>query len=238
MPGSTNYFLNGLPTAARSAVEPHLVPIDLTQEAILHEVGEPVKTIYFPESGLISLVALLQTGEAIEVAMIGLDGVAGGASALRDTTAVCRAVVQIAGKASTIDARTMRRIVRTDFAMQEAIARFDQLIFMQTVQSTACIAAHNVSARLAKWLLRCRDLTMSDELDLTQEFLGDMLAVRRASVSITANALQKAGLIKYARGHITITDPEGLREAACECYDVVRHGNRKMRRPSVLNGDL
>lgn len=146
--------------------------------------------------------------------MIGMGGVVGGASALREAVAVCRSVVQIAGTALSINAGKLQEIARHYVDLQEAIARFDQLIFMQAVQSTACIAAHNVDARLAKWLLRCRDLTMSDDLNLTQEFLGDVLAVRRASVSVTAAELRKAGLIKYSRGHIRVTDPAGLKEVA------------------------
>jgi CRP-like cAMP-binding protein len=227
---STNYFLNGLSNEARAAIEPHLVPFEMRQETILHDEGDLITTVYFPESGLISLVALLQSGEAIEVAMVGMDGVVGGAGAVGDATAICRSVVQIAGSAMSISAGKLHEIAQSDAGLQQAVARFDQLIFLQTVQSSACIAAHNVSARLSKWLLRCRDLTTSDELDLTQEFLGQMLAVRRASVSVVAAELQKSGLIKYARGHIKITDPEGLENAACECYGVIRQGMKRLRR--------
>lgn len=232
MAKSSNYFLNGLSNGARAAIEAHLVPFEMQQGAILHDEGDLIETVYFPESGLISLVALLQSGEAIEVAMVGMDGVAGGAGAIGDATAICRSVVQIAGSAMSIRANKLHEIAQSDAELQQAVARFDRLIFLQTAQSSACIAAHNVSARLAKWLLRCRDLTKSDELDLTQEFLGEMLAVRRASVSVVASELQKCGLIKYARGHIKITDPEGLENAACECYGVIRQGMKRLRRPS------
>jgi CRP-like cAMP-binding protein len=227
-PNST--FLQFVSSEARTLLAPHLDTVALPQAMVLHDAGELIDTVYFPTAGVISLVAILLSGESIEIAMVGHDGVVGGASALGETRAACRAVVQIAGAALSMKSKTLREIARKDFDLQDSLFRYDQLIFLQTVQSTACISSHNVEARLARWLLRCRDLSGSKDLRLTQEFLADMLGVRRASVSVVAHTLQAAGFIKYSRGHIRITNADGLHEASCECYNSIREATQRAHR--------
>jgi CRP-like cAMP-binding protein len=130
--------------------------------------------------------------------------------------------VQIAGTATALDSHRLRGLADTSAACRTALFRHEQLVLVQAQQSAACNATHMIDARLARWLLRCRDLHGSDDLLLTQEFISQMLGVRRTSVSVVANTLQQAGFVRYRRGHIRILDLEGLQETACECYQTVK----------------
>jgi CRP-like cAMP-binding protein len=132
---------------------------------------------------------------------------------------------------STLDVQWLREVAEASVTFRTTLIRHEQVLFAQAQQSAACNASHTVEARLARWLLRCRDLTGGDTLELTQEFLGQMLGVRRTSVSLVANTLQKAGLITYSRGHIKVTNLKGLSDTSCECYATVKsHYDR------LLNG--
>lgn len=222
MPYSSNSVLNALPAPDIAVLRPHLRTVDLPQETILFEVGDAIHQVYFPHSGIVSLVVSLASGETIESAMIGRESLVGGSAGLNGHESVCKAVVQIAGSASVVDADWLRSLALTSAACRATLFRHEQLILVQAQQSAACNATHAVEARLARWLLRARDLQGSDDLVLTQEFLGQMLGVRRTSVSVVANTFQQAGFIRYSRGHIRILDLEGLRETACECYQTVR----------------
>jgi CRP-like cAMP-binding protein len=141
--------------------------------------------------------------------------------------------VQIAGEASVLDLSHLRKIAERSTIFRTTLIRHEQLILVQAQQSAACNVSHTLEARLARWLLRCRDLMASDSLELTQEFLGQMLGVRRTSVTLVASTLQQAGMIRYRRGHIHILDAESLQEAACECYQTVKsHSDRLLNGPS------
>ena len=222
MPQSPNLFLNALPAKDGAALRPHLRPVDLPQGEILFDVGDTIQQVYFPHSGLISMVVSLASGETIESAMIGRESVAGGSAGLNGQLSVSKAIVQIAGAGCVLDAERLHGVAATSAACRGALFRHEQLILVQAQQSAACHATHTVEARLARWLLRARDVMASDDLALTQEFLGQMLGVRRTSVSDVANTFQQAGLIRYSRGHIRILDLEGLSETACECYHTVK----------------
>jgi CRP-like cAMP-binding protein len=154
--------------------------------------------------------------------MIGRDGLVGGAYALGTRASLFKAIVQIQGRASVVDAARLVDAAEKSATLRAMMFRHEQIILVQAQQSAACNATHMVEARLSRWLLRCRDLQASDDLNLTQEFLGQMLGVRRTSVSVVAHTLQQAGLIRYARGHIRILDLAGLQAAACECYESVK----------------
>ena len=170
----------------------------------------------------------LASGETIETGMIGRDSLLGGSSALDGKVSLNKAIVQIAGAASALGLDHLRSVADVSVAFRTTLIRHEQLILVQAQQSAACNITHTMEARLARWLMRCRDLMDSDELALTQEFIGQMLGVRRPSVSITAGALQEAGLIRYSRGHIQILEVEGLRAAACECYETVRSQSERL----------
>jgi CRP-like cAMP-binding protein len=198
---------------------------------VLFEVGDPITQIYFPHSGVVSLVVPLESGETIESAMIGRESLVGGSAGLNGQASVCKAIVQMAGAASVLDVEKFRSVADASGACRTALFKHEQLILVQAQQSAACNAIHSVEARLARWLLRCRDLHGGDDLHLTQEFISQMLGVRRTSVSVIANTLQQAGFLRYSRGHIRILNLEGLRETSCECYDTVRsHADRLVGR--------
>jgi CRP-like cAMP-binding protein len=222
-----NNFLASLPAKEFESLRPHLKPFDLVHEALLFDAGETLKWVYLPHSGVISLVVGLQNGQLIEAAMVGRDSLVGGSAVLDGGVALNRGIVQVEGTASILDAKTLREIADRSAAVRTMLMRHEQALFAQAQQSAACNASHSVEARLSRWLLRTRDLTGGDMLGLTQEFLAQMLGVRRTSVSLVDTALQDAGLIRYSRGRIEITNLEGLRATSCECYATVKsHSDR------------
>lgn len=191
--------------------------------------GEPLTHIYFPHSGIISLVVRLVEGETVEATMIGYDSVFGASAALDGGIAPNEAIVQLPGFASILEVPQLRKAGEKSVALRTTLIRHEQAPFAQAMQSVACNSSHTVEARLSRWLLRARDITGSDDLLLTQEFLAQMLGVQRSSVSIVANTLQRAGLLRYARGHIEITNSDGLKDTACECYEAVKARYEKLR---------
>jgi CRP-like cAMP-binding protein len=178
--------------------------------------------VYFPEDCVVSLVVILEGGDAVEAAMVGRDGVLGASAALDGKISLSRAVLQIGGTALACDSEALKRVAMQSEVMLSLLIRHEQTVYAQAQQSAACNVAHNLEARLCRWLLRARDLSGSDTLAFTQEFLAEMLGAGRPSVSVTAHTLQQAGLIKYARGKIHILNLDGLRESACECYETVK----------------
>ena len=211
----------------RSLTEPHsLLPhvrlIELPQEMELFSAGGSIDRVIFPHAGIVSIVVRLATGEMIGVAMIGREGVVGGLAAVEEGMGIGRPVVQIAGTASAIDVSHVRDLAERDSDFRATLIRHEQVLLAQSQQSAACNATHPIEARLCRWLLRCRDLIGSDEIFLTQEFIAQMLGVRRTSVTLAARNIQHCGLIKYNRGHIRILNPKGLLDEACECYETVK----------------
>ena len=153
--------------------------------------------------------------------MVGRDGVVGASSALDGKISLSRAIVQLAGSALVCDGSALKAAAMQSRSLLSILIRHEQTVYAQAQQSAACMAAHDVQERLSRWLLRARDLAQSDTLQFTQEFLAEMLGVRRTSVTATAHRLQEAGIIKYSRGRIQILDVEALSESACECYATV-----------------
>jgi CRP-like cAMP-binding protein len=222
-----NNFLASLPAKDFELLRPHLKPFDLVHEELLFDAGETLNRVYLPHSGVISLVVGLADGQLIEAAMVGRDSLVGGSAALDGGIALNRGIVQVEGIATILDVKTLREIADESVAFRTMLIRHEQVLFAQAQQSAACNASHTVEARMSRWLLRTRDLTGSDMLGLTQEYLAQMLGVRRTSVSLVANTLQDAGLIRYSRGRIEITNLEGLRATSCECYETVKsHSDR------------
>jgi CRP-like cAMP-binding protein len=222
MEQSSNQLLASLPPNVFASLVPHLRTVKLTLGDIAAEAGGEVKHAYFPHSGVISLVVELDVGQMIETAMVGCDGVLNASSALDGKISMNKGIVQLSGEASIIDVNHLRKIAKDYESFRSLLIRHDQVLFAQAQQSAACNASHSVESRMCRWLLRMRDLADSDDLTLTQEFLAQMLGVRRPSVSIVAGTLQKAGLIRYRRGHIRILDQQGLKDGSCECYQTVK----------------
>ena len=219
---SPNGLLASLPPADFVTLKPHLETVELKHEAVLFGTGDPVDRVYLPHSGVISLVVNLPSGEMIETGMIGRDSLVGGSSALDGKISLNTAIVQIPGEASVLPLDRMRAFADSSSAFRTTLIRHEQVILIQAQQAAACNATHKVENRLARWLLRCRDLVGGDNLDLTQEFVSQMLGVQRTSVTIVAQTLQTAGLIRYKRGRVHIVDVDGLRDTACDCYHAVK----------------
>ncbi|WP_247504612.1 Crp/Fnr family transcriptional regulator [Bradyrhizobium sp. 1] len=223
-----NAILASLSASDAAALRPHLKPTHLQQKTVLYEAGDTIDSVYFPLGAVVSLVVTLATGETTEAAMVGRDGAVGMASALDGRVAMSRAIVQLGGDAMVCDPAAFSGAALQSQSLISRIMRHEQTLFAQAQQSTACMANHEVDARLCRWMLRARDLSGSDQLPFTQEFLAEMLGVRRTSVTTVARTLQEAGLIKYTRGKIEIRDVEGLREGACECYETVKEQHRHL----------
>jgi CRP-like cAMP-binding protein len=217
----TNLLLASLSAADLKLLEPHLKPLELPQHKVLWEAGQSVSAVYFPYDAVVSLVVTLSSGEAIEAAMVGRDGVVGALAALDGRISLSRAVVQISGHGASCDVEALKQATMQSATLYSLLIRHEQVVYAQAQQSAACNAMHTIEERLARWLLRARDLSRSDTLPFTQEFLAELLGVRRTSVSTVAHTLQQAGFLKYARGRIHIVNLEGLQESACECYYTV-----------------
>ncbi len=217
-----NLLLASLSAENAALLQPHLKRVHLEQTKILYGSGDTVHAVYFPLTAIVSLVVVLSSGETVEAAMVGRDGVVGAASALDGKISLSRAIIQIAGDAMICDSNTLKRIAIENPSLLSLLVRHEQTVYAQAQQSAACMATHDVEERLCRWMLRARDLAGSDLLPFTQEFLAEMLGVRRTSVSLVAHSLQQAGMIKYSRGKIQIVDLEALQQTACECYFTVK----------------
>jgi CRP-like cAMP-binding protein len=208
--------------------------VDLVSENILVEVGEPLRRAYLPHRGVISLVVKLAKGEHVQIAMIGPDSVFGSFSALGDSTALNSAVVLVPGIASTLDLDRLRAAADQSPSFRTALVRHGLAIYAQIQQTAGCNASHTVESRLARCLLQTHDLSGGSKLVLTQESMAQMIGARRNSVSLVANTLQQAHVIHYSRGHIEITNLDGLSKTACECYATVKAQRDRLLRPRCL----
>jgi CRP-like cAMP-binding protein len=217
-----NLLLASLSPGDLAALQPHLKLVHFEQEKVLFEAGDTIDATYFPTSAVISIVVTLSSGQVVEAAMVGRDGVVGASAALDGKMALSRAIVQLSGEAIVCGLAGLRGAAMQSQSLLSLLIRHEQTLYAQAQQSAACMAAHHVDARLCRWLLRSRDLSQSDTLLFTQEFLAEMLGVNRTSVTVVAHTLQQAGIINYTRGKIRITNLEGLRDAACECYETVK----------------
>jgi CRP-like cAMP-binding protein len=217
-----NRLLQALPAAEFQSLSPHLETVELTKGAALAEAGLPLQYVYLPHSGVISMMVSLLEGQTVEVAMLGRDSLVGAAAAFDAGPALTDTIVVVPGTASVLKAEDFRTVTDRSTVLRKLLARHEQALLVQIQQSAACNASHSVEARLSRLLLRARDLCDSEGLPLTQEFLAQMIGVRRNAVSIVAHAFQQAGLVSYSRGHIEIRDIDGLRRTSCECYAAVR----------------
>jgi len=217
-----NLLLSMLSPSDRKTLEPHMKLARFEQQHVLFDADEQIGQVYFPINAVISLVVTLSTGETIEAAMVGMDGVVGASAALNGKVSLSRGIVQLSGDIVVCDIDALKSVALQNPKLLSLLIRHEQTVYAQAQQSAACFATHLVEARLCRWLLRARDLSNSDNLPFTQEYLGQMLGVRRTSVTAVAHTLQEAGLIKYARGKIQIVDAKELQESACECYGSVK----------------
>lgn len=219
---TSNRFLAALPRDDFALLAPHLRQVSLVRGVILHDAGEEIEHVYFPHDAMVSLVAVMQTGTTVETATVGRGGVIGYTTGIGGRRAFGRAIVQLPGAASQLPRAQFHSAVSKSKAIHELVVRYNELLITQIQQSVACNALHTLEARLCRWLLQSHDCVDGNAIPLTQEFLGQMLGVRRTSVTIAARLLQSAGMIRYHRGLIEVVDRPALEEIACECYRVLK----------------
>jgi CRP-like cAMP-binding protein len=234
LPHSSNRVLASLVEAEFTTLLPHLRSVVLPQEMVLFGTGDIIDHVYFPHAGVVSIVVQLASGPIIEAAMIGRESVVGGLSALYSNISINRAIVQVAGAATVVDVGHVRHLAEQSAGFRTTLIKHEQVLLAQSQQSVACNATHAIEARLSRWLLRCRDLVGSDDLPLTQEFIAQMLGVRRTSVTLVAKTLQQAGFVRYRRGRICVINLAGLTESACECYGTVKAISDRLIGPSPI----
>ncbi|MDB5616699.1 Crp/Fnr family transcriptional regulator [Tardiphaga sp.] len=213
-----NHLLAVLPGETLALMRSHFTILTLKQGAVLYEAGDEVEHVYFPHSGMVSVLAVMQNGKAIETATIGREGVVGAMAGLGLYTSMVRAVVQLPMTVSRISAARFRHVVALSKSVENICIRYNEVLLTQARLTAACNALHPVDARFCRWLLQSADRAESATLPLTQELLSEMLGVRRTSVTDVAGRLQKEGLISFSRGVIQILDRPALEAMTCECY--------------------
>lgn len=217
-----NLLLAALPQADLEGLRPHLEFEKMPLGAVLHESGSQVREVYFPVSGLVSLLYTLADGSTTEIAVVGNDGCVGIAILLGGGATPNRAVVQIAGFAYRINAATILDKFHRSGAIQLTLLRYIQTLITQMSQTVVCNRHHTVEQQLCRWLLLSLDRVPGNEVRMTQELISNMLGVRRTGITQAARILRDAGLIEYRRGRITVRDRGKLQGHACECYAAVR----------------
>jgi len=216
-----NHLLESLPDAERESLMEHLRPAHLMVKTVLFDPGQPIPFVYFPVDGVISLVTPLADGNIVEVATIGNEGIVGVPLVFGGSLAV-RAISQVGGRTLRMDAGEFIRGLERLTEFRALVQRYVQALFGQISQAAACNRLHSNEERLSRWLLMSHDRVGTDTFPITHEFLGQMLGSRRATVTLSAGLLQSAGLIRYHRGRVTISDREGLESVSCECYGIIK----------------
>jgi CRP-like cAMP-binding protein len=216
-----NSLLAALPGKNYQRLLPGLEPVTLNFGDVLYETGQKMQHVYFPDNSLVSLLTVVNGRMALEVGMVGREGMVGLPLALGSDVSPVRALVQGAGTAMRMKSARFSREIRKSPQLQHGVYGYANALMAQVSQTAACNRFHVVEARLARWLLMTRDRMRSKDFRLTQEFLSHMLGVRRVGVTNAARALQNRKLIDYSRGKISILDDKGLEAAACECYALV-----------------
>jgi CRP-like cAMP-binding protein len=216
-----NKLLASLPREDFDRLFPHLSTVSLQQGTVLFEAGDEVDQIYFPHDGMLSLLAVLRDGKAIETATVGREGVVGAMAGLGLYKSLVRVVVQMPLACSKIAATHFRTAAAASDAIRNLCIRYNEVLLSQARVTAACNALHPIEARFCRWLLQSADRSASDTVALTQEFLAEMLGVRRTSVTEVASKVQNAGVITYSRGVIRILDRPALMRMSCECYETL-----------------
>lgn len=211
-----------MPAPLFAELQVQLQRVELTTGEDIALPGTPWTHVWFPESCILSVVNEMQDGGTVEVGTIGNEGVAGLPALMDASTSESRVFAQLAGVAHRVPVEAIMSLMDREREVRRLVNRYAQAYLSQVAQGAACNRLHGIEQRCARWLLLTRDRVESDRFALKQEFLSDMLGVRRAGVSVAASTLQNAGLIRYSRGVIEVLDREGLVAASCECYGIIR----------------
>jgi CRP-like cAMP-binding protein len=213
-----NKLLSALPRSQLDQLAPHLSTKELPQGLVLLEAGEEFAQVYFPHSGMLSLLVVMSDGKGIEVATVGREGVVGAMAGLSLYRSLVRVVVQLPMAVTMIAASQFRKAVDSSAEVRDLCLGYNEVLLQQARVTAACNAVHPVESRFCRWLLQSADRAESNTVQLTQEFLAEMLGVRRTSVTEVASNIQRLGAITYSRGVIHIVDRPALEGLACECY--------------------
>jgi hypothetical protein len=229
-PGSViwNKILRLLPEAEISAVMERSELVTVKSKELIFEPGERLKYVHFPEDCVISLVTVMEDGDQVEAMTVGNDGFSGIPLFHGVDTSPNRGIGQITGLARRVDAKDFRELVERCTMLHGLLHRYSEFVYETVAQSAACNRLHVIEQRCARWLLMSHDRVGRDSFDLTQEFLAEMLGVRRPGVTVAMGILEKSGLIAHARGNITIVDRAGLERVSCECYRTIRTRQAKL----------
>lgn len=217
-----NHLLAALPACEYDRILPHLEHVNMVLGDVLYESGAQMRHVYFPTSSIVSLLYVMEDGASAEIAVVGNEGVVGVSLFMGGETTPSRAVVQSAGNAYRLKGQTLKTEFYLAGPMQRLLLRYTQSLLTQMAQTAVCNRHHTLDQQLCRWLLLSLDRLHSSELIMTQELIANMLGVRREGVTEAAGNLQRAGLIEYHRGHITVLDRPGLEARSCECYAVVK----------------
>jgi CRP-like cAMP-binding protein len=217
-----NHLLAGLAHDGLAALTPRLARVALTSRQIVYAADQPIDAVYFLESGMVSLICAMDDGMQAEAGNIGNEGMLGASLLSGESNSYVDAVVQMPGTALRMGADAFRHELAANALLRACVSRYRDGLMAQVMQNAACNGHHGIEQRLARQLLMAHDRTPGGDLKLTQEFLATMLGVHRPSITVVASNLQRAGLIRYGNGHISILDRAGLEAASCECYGAVR----------------
>jgi CRP-like cAMP-binding protein len=217
-----NWLLDALSSKGLERLDQDLTPVSFSLGDVIYESGAQMESVFFPTTSHVSLLYTMINGATAEMGLVGNEGVVGLALFMGGDTTPNRAVVQGSGQALKLPAKTMQAEFIRGGEFQHLLLRYTQALITQISQTAVCNRLHTVEQRLCRWLLMTRDRTASDKLQMTQEFISNMLGVRREGVTLAAKNLQQGGLISYVRGHIQILDRKGLEASVCECYGVVK----------------
>ena len=217
-----NRLLAALPGKEYQRLRPHLKMVPLSFGEVLYEPRDVIRHVYFPNQGIVSLLSTVEERSTLEVGVVGNEGMVGISVFLGNGVSLNRAIVQGAGTAMRMKAESLGTHVKLDGSLPDLLRLYTHSLLAQISQTAVCNRFHTVDVRLARWLLMTHDRLRSDEFRLTQEFLSDMLGVRREGVTNAARTLQQEKLIRYVRGQITILDRAGLQAASCKCYEIVK----------------
>jgi CRP-like cAMP-binding protein len=216
-----NRILSALPDEVFERLSPHLEPVDLPHGKILYDMDGAITHVYFPNNAMVSLVTEMTDGKVVEVGLVGNDGMTGLSALMGEAISPERAIVQIPNGGWRAPLSAVKHEFMRAGELHRILLAYARQLMRQVSQTAACNASHSTEERLSRWLLMCQDRVEGNHLELTQEFIAEMLGTRRATVSLAAIVLQTDGLIQYSRGHIKITDRPGLESFTCECYRAV-----------------
>jgi CRP-like cAMP-binding protein len=228
---AANRLLAALPRREYQSLLPHLEAVTLEGEQVLYEPGEPIRSVYFPDRGVVSILARMEDGAGIEAGLVGREGMVGLPLFLGRDTAPFQAVVQVPGTGRRLEARPFRQAMKRARVLDGLLRRYLDAFLTHLAQAAACNSRHSVEQRCCRWLLLAHDRVGEDEFPLTQKFLAAMLSVRRTGVAEVAGRLQRAGLIRYCRGRVTVLNRRGLEAASCPCFRVIKERFDRIHAP-------